>query len=78
MIMGNYITASVEFSRMFDTGDYLEDIKLMPGENVAIQTRLTDELSPRNHRYESWSDFYWSIPYVNPGVAHTGLEHLHS
>ena len=63
---------------MFDTGDYIEDIKLVPGEQLAIQTRLTDELSPRNHRYESWSDFYWTIPFVDPNASSHGLEHAHS
>ena len=75
-IVGQYITATVEFSRMFDTGDYLEDILLKPGEKLAIQTRLTDELSPKNHRYESWSDFYWTIPVLD-NTDH-GMAHLHS
>ena len=77
-IVRGLINATVEFNRMFDTGDYIEDIKLVPGEQLAIQTRLTDELSPRNHRYESWSDFYWTIPFVNPNASTHGLEHAHS
>lgn len=71
------INATVQFNRMFDTGDYIEDIKLIPGEKLAVQTRLTDELSPMNQRYQSWSDFYWTIPFVNPHVNH-GLAHAHS
>lgn len=77
-IVGGLINATVEFNRMFDTGDALEDIRLEPGMQLAVQTRLTDELSPRNHRYESWSDFYWTIPFITPQNNAHGLEHAHS
>ena len=63
---------------MFDTGDKIEDILLVPGEVLAIQTRLSDELSPMNRRYQSWSDFFWTIPSPHADTGHIGLAHAHS
>ena len=40
---------------------------LTPGENIAIQIRLEDELSPNQKSYQSWSDFYYTIPMLDYG-----------
>ena len=71
---------SIEFNKYYDTGDVIQDIKLVANERLGIQTRLTDELSPENQSYNSWTDFVWVIPELNlmgHGTSHD-LAHMHS
>lgn len=74
------INLSVEFNKYYDTGDQIQDIKLVANERLGIQTRLTDELSPENQSYNSWTDFVWVIPELSlmgHGTSHD-LAHMHS
>ena len=63
--MNDRINLSIEFNRYYDTGDSVQDIRLVANERLGIQTRLTDELSVDNNSYNSWTDFVWTIPELN-------------
>jgi hypothetical protein len=74
------INLSIEFNKYYDTGDTVQDIKLVANENLGIQTRITDELSLDNRSYNSWTDFVWVIPELSlkgHGKSHD-LAHMHS
>lgn len=74
------INLSIEFNKYYDTGDAIQDIKLVANERLGIQTRITDELAPESQSYNSWTDFVWVIPELNlmgHGVSHD-LAHMHS
>ena len=74
------INLSIEFNKYYDTGDTIQDIKLVANENLGIQTRITDELAVDSRSYNSWTDFVWVIPELSlkgHGTSHD-LAHMHS